>query len=859
MNKLTKVLSVFLIAGAIGTGVAGAAGCTKKDNGNEHNHDYDTTQWVDNKDGKHGNPCKDNDGALGNLENHVDTDKNGECDKCGAEVEVENPNPGPSDKLIIGEGIDGIIVDGIQEETIVLSKDNTSHTINKDAIKVYLAKGNEKDAQVEAKYLSISLFDPNDDVLTDWTGLSTNGEYTVSIKVINAKMADGLTDITQALNASVVVTIDNAVVANSLTLKEGTTTQKKSVNNTMKADWKFVVERKNGEEIAVDLADVDITAVVTTEVGENLTATVTATVDGVACTGTVTYTITENLSQHTKEYAVHFADMSTGSVAAGTKLIDGDGITLTTQGAGTINNNVIETDDYYFQNRLQYGGATFGTNGKLNSNNRYLTLVVDGASKLTIYWSTNSSGRGVAIWDNSKAMADIIDTTDKPFAIATTTEANKLQKMEVDLPAAGTYYIANTVGDMYFWYFQIETEFEDENGHDTTLGEGTNVLRKVSVSHDDKEHVEKLSVGSKFTVDSGYTVKATYANSVTGKKSVDEHPDNITYWLGEKQLIENETDITEDMIGTDLEITVKIGENAVTGSYKVTIEDSLGVTGASASLKSDVNTEVETADGKVTITLEGSFDITLTGTNADTAQKSITAGSYTGTTSGTIEATNGAQLGVGEYVITLTIHVKVGESEKDFTDTVNLTITKKPEAGELVKVVLGLTSSDVQSFAANAPDFNIPAENLSLQNNTITSAKIVTGNATSQIRQRSGKETTVEGNSYGYTYSTGGTSVVSSKLARRYIEVTLKASGKYKVTVYAMSSSNSSNATPDRYVLLSTTEDGSGYQTATDHCEYDASGAQGSAHEFTITGANSFRVGSDNGIEIYAIVVEPIA
>ena len=39
MNKLTKVLSVFIIAGVIGTGAAGIAGC-KKDKGHTHSYSY---------------------------------------------------------------------------------------------------------------------------------------------------------------------------------------------------------------------------------------------------------------------------------------------------------------------------------------------------------------------------------------------------------------------------------------------------------------------------------------------------------------------------------------------------------------------------------------------------------------------------------------------------------------------------------------------------------------------------------------------------------------------------------------------------------------------------------------------------
>lgn len=76
MNKLTKVLSVFIIAGAVGAGVAGAAGCKKS-----HSHSIDSTKWTDNYDGTHDGLC-----SCGHLmvddEEHVFD--NGECIKCHA-------------------------------------------------------------------------------------------------------------------------------------------------------------------------------------------------------------------------------------------------------------------------------------------------------------------------------------------------------------------------------------------------------------------------------------------------------------------------------------------------------------------------------------------------------------------------------------------------------------------------------------------------------------------------------------------------------------------------------------------------------------------------------------------------------
>ena len=85
MNKLTKLLSVFLIAGAIGAGFAGVAGCKKN---NACNHIYGV-QGEDNGDGTHKLTCtKCKEGTAGHTkdEAHKDTDNDGNCNVCGAKM-----------------------------------------------------------------------------------------------------------------------------------------------------------------------------------------------------------------------------------------------------------------------------------------------------------------------------------------------------------------------------------------------------------------------------------------------------------------------------------------------------------------------------------------------------------------------------------------------------------------------------------------------------------------------------------------------------------------------------------------------------------------------------------------------------
>lgn len=77
MNKLTKLLSVFIIAGAVGASVAGVSACKKKG----HTHSVDLTKSVDNGDGTHDVYC-----GCGHLMFDDDPhswDDNGICTKCG--------------------------------------------------------------------------------------------------------------------------------------------------------------------------------------------------------------------------------------------------------------------------------------------------------------------------------------------------------------------------------------------------------------------------------------------------------------------------------------------------------------------------------------------------------------------------------------------------------------------------------------------------------------------------------------------------------------------------------------------------------------------------------------------------------
>ncbi|MCM1438083.1 MAG: pectinesterase family protein [Roseburia sp.] len=85
MNKLTKLLSVFVIAGAIGTGIAGVAGC-KKGGSSTPKHEHKYTYTIDDTDNtKHNGHCaEDGCDAPDINEEHHWNDQN-KCKECNAE------------------------------------------------------------------------------------------------------------------------------------------------------------------------------------------------------------------------------------------------------------------------------------------------------------------------------------------------------------------------------------------------------------------------------------------------------------------------------------------------------------------------------------------------------------------------------------------------------------------------------------------------------------------------------------------------------------------------------------------------------------------------------------------------------
>ena len=127
MNKLTKLLSVFVIAGCIGTGIAGAAGCKKPSNNEHTEHKW---SYTDNKDGTHDATC---DGCDEKIDNQAHVWGPGDKCVCGAEKPTQTVDKGIVSVTISAEGdkksIKGNGVDSVKLSATVEVKADQAKTV----------------------------------------------------------------------------------------------------------------------------------------------------------------------------------------------------------------------------------------------------------------------------------------------------------------------------------------------------------------------------------------------------------------------------------------------------------------------------------------------------------------------------------------------------------------------------------------------------------------------------------------------------------------------------------------------------------------------------------------------------------
>lgn len=687
MNKLTKLLSVFMLAGAIGTGAAGVAACNKGGDDSGHSHSYDYQQIAGDSQ-KHTVHCT-NDGHEGGdtQENH--SWSGNECSKC------HYVKPGQGSELEVPANVTGLLIEGVSSGTVALSATKTSHTIDRSAIKVYYATGNNADVkgdEVPAANVVLELKDSTGAAVSSWENITREGAYKINASLQNATMASGAVATIGDLKATVTVTISNPVVTDSLAVKTGTLTQDASVINKM-TDWTYTVTRANGD---VE----DYTGEVTVQVNTSTTGEQTAVLKSGSLTGSVKVTITA-AQGHTATYAVNLSGKEIGVLAGeatadsavelfksadGNTKLEARGVKVEANG----NNAAKECDGKYFVNRAPFAGATFTSANALQTNQRYFILTTEGASQLTIYWSRNSSSdeRGISVFNSTVTDGDISALKPDKDTVAKATiggdsgkeTTQAVQKMVVNIPAAGTYWITTANNqNVYFYYMELTTEF-DGAGENIELEDGDVKLADVKVSHTADGYKQQFTVGDTFSVDGGYSVKGTFITANTAKKS--EQPlTDVTYWIGGTQLTPGTTKLSADLFENlgENTVTVKYGDSAVTGSYTIFVDSAVaGVTGITASVKSTVNPVLSSESATLTLA-KSDIVAAIVGENTNASitaytvkyrLKSAAEGSET-------EITESAELGVGDYVfvVTATVTDSVTTNSVEFSAIAALRVT----------------------------------------------------------------------------------------------------------------------------------------------------------------------------------------
>ncbi len=707
MNKLTKVLSVFLLAGALGASVAGATAC-KTTGGHKHDYQYSVNATDSTK---HDGHCS-KDGCdkpdITEVHHWNDQDK---CKECG----VDKPVTPSAEKLKIPATATKLLVEGVQTETIDLSTTKTAHDIPKDEIKVYFADASDTkigDA-IPAANVTLRLQDPAAATITTWTGLKTHGEYKVRINIQNCEMTEGATTGMEPADffANVTVTINNPVT--ELSVKQGATLTQVQGPNTISSGWQFEYTRANGDKTDVAASDVSFTvAVDTVGVGENKNAEFKTTVDGKEVKGTVKYTITKDETKVSQSFAFNFGSFDETQTKA---IVDGEEVSLQngrfkvkSVASGAIDNHNGAIGSKYFTKRLKTNGSSMSYDTKNSkATPRYIMVHADGAGTLTVYAYNNGgtkddgATRGVTVYSgvtfNEEDQAGRLQITEATMI----GEAKQIPSksgdfLSVSIPAAGDYYITNDAA-MTYCYVQLD-QLVDKEGNTAIALAGNKVYTKLSASHTEDTEDAKFSktygVGETFVIDDGYTFKADATNELTCE-AYDEAivTEGLTYWIGNIEITSGYTFTASDL-GPQT-VTVKLG-NVSTG-IGITVESSIpGVTGITAAV-TGVNGAVTSNEATVTLATTN-ISVGVAGTN-EAASATLVSATYKlkgSDGAGTALTAQGADLAIGEYEITVVGSVAVADGTPvEFSTTVSFLVFN---ANEVQNLAIG--SAEISKLSA---------------------------------------------------------------------------------------------------------------------------------------------------------------
>ena len=820
MNKLTKLLSVFILAGAVGAGVAGVAGCTKKDDGNNgggHTHNY---TWVNDNNGK----CHEHCGVAGcdtpdkPAQDHVDTKNNqtqangadGKCDHCGATLT-------PSGALAAPAGATGIIVE-YEGEDVELSMENKTASIDLAKVKVYFEVNSAKGAAVPAANYDVEVYKDGDPIST-LTGLK-QGNYEISVTLKN--VTSGGSAVTwDNMDQFVITNPENVdTLAKSST---GDVTIEQGADDTMSSAWTFEVTLANGDKQAVAAKDITITGIDTATAGTK-NATVTYKTKSIQ----VEYTVTAVEGMVTQSYTVNANTVEISSNSANKVLNEAGKISLTAKSGKSVDvdENAKELEGKSFVKRIKLGGSPIKS-GALDGTTIFRTIKLEDVNATTVQGATSKTRITVYAASSSESTARALNiykeggTAAAPTLTAVegaTCQFTTIAKHVYEITDTGTFHIASASGGINIYYVQVDKIMNGETGAEnvTLGGEMKPISLKVNTAEAKTVYKENDTIDT-----SNITATLTLANDVTA--------DSQTQEIANADLNFDTTAFDSTKLG-EYAISVTYGEGtaAVSKSYNVTVESSAdGVKGVTAALKTGLDTQVETVDSKLTFK-KGDITVAPIWTK-DAVEGAVVTYVVKDAENNVIDETTGKEFAIGEHTLTVEITVTTTGTPAVFTQNVTLNVTKKPAAGELVNVTMQVNDTIAASVTANAGS-----------DGKTTAATVLADGITLGTSNKTGSSAaTIGGTEYSQYVQLGG-SFSASSLDAKSIKLEIGAAATIKVTL--------KTSAADRILNLYNAE---GTKVAD-----GADATAGVVLSFTASAAGTYYLGSANSsINIYKIEI----
>ena len=689
MKKITKLLSVFVLAGAIGTGAGALAGC------NTHSHTYEEG-WTT-KDGYHWHAadCEHED-EKSDYGKCVDTNTDGKCDTCGKDM----PKTSTGDTLQAPEGAKDIIVEGVTTEYVLKDEEGKrAANIPLTGFSVYFA--NEKGQKVGTDPVPAANWTATlklgSETVTDNTKVTKEGDYTLSVSLVK---------VSYDKSKPIQIKVKNPIAALQLVTADAKLEQDQGTTDEMKPTWKFKAVRANGDVEDIAATELNISTYDTMEVGtQEVTVSLKANSDVFV---KFNITINPNASIKTQSFAVNAATFSTGEYKT-TDLDAAHGVSTT--GTVTVDANEKEVGDKLFLQRFKLSGIYKTENSIKLSNVNSKTGLDAGATVKTRVTVYAISGNGT----NSRWIGLLKDggSLDTDIQQPVLLNGSEVTKVEFEITEAGDYHIATfdkkyfpdsekleagSNGGINIYYIQVDKIITNDSTATNTPLAGSLALHALKLDETSLASVKKdYKVGDQINY-AGLEATAIYYNPVTAAFN--------KVALGDLSLLDpSKIEVTVDMTQPGEKVTVTVtykGENSDSASatYEVTVESAItGVTGVTAALKSGISTSVE-AGTKFTL-------------NKTDIEIKIVGGNTTATTDFTAKENNSdvsfpAELEIGNHTLVLTVTVKEG----DGPDAPTVTF-------ENIELKINVTQ---QAAAANIQQFvNVYSADGVSANGTITS------------------------------------------------------------------------------------------------------------------------------------------